>query len=94
MPTSYLKDIDGFDSMKRLILIMFSVVFVICILANLFFKLTVDSTMFETLGWLIAASLTSVAAEKFSKRNNNINVNPESTDQNQIPTGPSGPGGS
>lgn len=65
---SFFKDIDNQDSIKRLGLVIMLLDFQIILICDLFFKKTLHSTILETIGWITASFITSVAAEKFVKK--------------------------
>jgi hypothetical protein len=64
----FFQDIDGSFSFKRAQTALFSVLFAIVIISNLFWKVTLSDNLLEILAFLITYSYTGIAVEKFSKR--------------------------
>jgi hypothetical protein len=60
---------DGKISSKRLITLFSFVLIAIGFISNLYFDLSVDKSIFESVQWIVLGGLGATASEKFSKKN-------------------------
>lgn len=61
-------DIDGTFSFKRVQNALFTVLFCIAVIGNMFWRLQIDPGILGCLSGLVAYSYTGIAMEKFGKR--------------------------
>lgn len=64
----FFRDVDGALSFKRVQTAVFTVLFSIVVLANLFWGKHLTDSLVELLTFLLAYGYTGIAIEKFSKR--------------------------
>lgn len=63
---------DGGISSKRVITFLSFLLLAIGFIANLFFKLTVEEFMYETMSYIVIAGLGFTASEYFSNRKSKV----------------------
>jgi hypothetical protein len=61
-------DIDGNVSSKRVITFLAFVLCSVAFISNLFWKLDIDSKLFENMMYIVVAGLGFTASEKFAKK--------------------------
>ena len=70
-----LQDVDGLPSSKRVVVLMFTILFFIVTIANIFYGLKVDSNIYYSLVEVMCAGLGFTGLEKFTNRSPGNNEN-------------------
>jgi hypothetical protein len=75
---------DGKVSSKRLVTLLAFLMMTIGFISNLFWKYTVDVTIYDSMKWIVIGGLGFTASEQFANKNGdkiNQQVNGSNTDQ-------------
>ena len=62
---------DGKISSKRLVTLLAFLMMATGFISNLFWKFTIDQTIYDSMKWIVIGGLGFTASEQFSNKNNN-----------------------